>query len=69
MKKIVPEFLYYTMLSRDFYMKADAVALGAAQRTISLTSLREIEIEIPPYDVQEKIVKILKPYAVCRRHQ
>lgn len=61
-KKIVPEFLYYTMLSRDFYMKADAVALGAAQRTISLTSLREMEIEIPPYDVQEKIVKILKPY-------
>lgn len=43
-------------------MKADAVALGAAQRTISLTSLREMEIEIPPYDVQEKIVKILKPY-------
>ena len=45
--KIVPEFLYYTMLNRDFYMKADAAALGAAQRTISLTALRNMEIEIP----------------------
>lgn len=61
-KKIVPAFLYYTMLSRDFYMKADAVALGAAQRTVSLTSLRGMEIEIPPYDIQEKIVRIMKPY-------
>ncbi|NBJ92921.1 restriction endonuclease subunit S [Parablautia muri] len=61
-EKIVPEFLFYTMLNRDFYMKADAVALGAAQRTISLTALRGIEIEIPPYKMQEKIVNILKPF-------
>lgn len=61
-KKIVPRFLYYMMLSRDFYMKVDTVALGAAQRTISLTALRKMEIEIPPYNTQEKIVKILKPF-------
>ena len=61
-EKVVPEFLYYTMLSRDFYMKADAVALGAAQRTVSLTSLRAMEIDLPTIDVQEKIVSILRPY-------
>ena len=61
-QKIVPRFLYYMMLSRDFYMKADTVALGAAQRTISLTALRKMEMEVPPYNVQEKIVKILKPF-------
>ncbi len=61
-KKIVSRFLYYMMLSRDFYMKADTVALGAAQRTISLTALRKMEMEVPPYNVQEKIVKILKPF-------
>ncbi len=61
-KKIVSRFLYYMMLSRDFYMKADTVALGAAQRTISLTALRKMEIEVPSYDVQEKVVKILKPF-------
>ena len=61
-KKIVPALLYYIMLSKEFYMKADAVALGAAQRTISLTSLRKMEIKVPSYDIQEKIVKVLKPY-------
>ena len=60
--KIVPGFLYYTMLNRDFYMKADAVALGAAQRTISLTALRNMEIEIPHIEVQKKIVKVLSSY-------
>ncbi len=59
---IVPEFLYYTMLNREFYMKADAAALGAAQRTVSLTSLRAMEIGLPPINVQEKIVKVLKTY-------
>lgn len=61
-EKIIPEFLFYTMLSRDFYMKADAVALGAAQRTISLSALRSMEIEVPPCEIQKKIVNYLKPY-------
>ena len=60
--KIVPKFLYYTMLNRDFYMKADAAALGAAQRTISLTALRNMEIEIPHIEVQKKIAKVLSSY-------
>lgn len=61
-EKIMPQFLFYTMLSREFYMKADAVALGAAQRTVSLKALRGIEIEVPPLNIQRKIVKILKAY-------
>lgn len=61
-EKIIPRFLYYTMLSRDFYAKADAVAIGAAQRTVSLTSLRNIEIEVPSIECQNKIVDILSAY-------
>ena len=61
-KKILSSFLYYTMLSKDFYSKADAVALGAAQRTISLTSLRNIEIQVPPIQYQQKVVDILSSY-------
>ena len=61
-EKVEPAFLYYTMLSRDFYMKADAVALGAAQRTVSLTVLREMEIQLPDHDIQKKIVNVLRPY-------
>ena len=55
-------FLYYTMLSRDFYKQADAVALGAAQRTVSLTSLRNMEIELPPIETQKCIADILSAY-------
>lgn len=61
-KNIDPRFLYYTMLSRDFYMKADAAAIGAAQRTVSLTALRNIEITVPPIETQRRIADILSAY-------
>lgn len=61
-ERINPAFLYYTMLSRDFYAKADAAAIGAAQRTVSLTSLRGMEIELPPLKVQETIASKLSVY-------
>lgn len=61
-KKIVPAFLYYTMLGKDFYTKADAVAIGAAQRTVSLTSLRGMEITLPSFEIQEAIVSKLSAY-------
>ncbi len=55
-------FLYYTMKSRDFYMMADAAAIGAAQRTVSLTSLRNMEISVPPLKTQHRIASILSAY-------
>ena len=55
-------FLYYTMKSRDFYMMADAAAIGAAQRTVSLTSLRNMEISVPPLETQRRIASILSAY-------
>lgn len=61
-ERILPAFLYYTMLSRDFYSKADAAAIGAAQRTVSLNALRNMEIALPPISVQNSIVGILSAY-------
>ena len=55
-------YLYYVMLSRDFYMQADTVAIGAAQRTISLTALRNMEVELPPMEIQLRIATILSRY-------
>lgn len=60
--RIVPQFLYYTMLSRSFFAKVDAAAIGAAQRTVSLTALRNIEIEIPSLQEQKRIVDTLSAY-------
>ncbi|SCZ77404.1 restriction endonuclease subunit S [Pseudobutyrivibrio xylanivorans] len=61
-EKIVPRFLFYTMLTKDFYAKADAAAIGAAQRTVSLTALRNMEICIPDKIQQSKIVDTLADY-------
>lgn len=61
-EEIVPRFLFYTMLTRDFYAKADAAAIGAAQRTVSLTALRNMEIDIPAKELQCRIVDILSAY-------
>ena len=61
-EKVIPEFLYYTMLGNDFYAMADAAAIGAAQRTISLNSLRNMEISLPPISEQKKIVDQLSVY-------
>ena len=55
-------YLYYKMLSKDFYAMADAAAIGAAQRTISLTALRNMEITLPNIDIQRKIADILSKY-------
>ena len=55
-------FLYYTMLSRSFYAQADAYAVGAAQRTISLTSLRQMKIAVPTLDVQKKIADAISSF-------
>ena len=61
-KLIDPRFLYYTMLSRNFYEKADAAAIGAAQRTVSLNALRNITIDIPLLTEQRRISDILSAY-------
>lgn len=57
--KIVPQFLFYSLLSPQFYRKADVMAIGAVQRTISLTSLRNATIQLPSLKIQSKIVDML----------
>lgn len=56
------KYLYYILSSPDFYRKADLVALGAAQRTISLKNLRDMEVNLPPRPIQDKIASILSAY-------
>ena len=55
-------FLYYTMRGKDFYHRADAAAIGAAQRTISLSALKNLEIPLPPLPMQRRIADILSAY-------
>lgn len=61
-EKIFPAFLYYSMLTRDFYLQADSVAIGSAQRTITLTTLKNMKLSLPPLPVQKRIASILSAY-------
>lgn len=56
-----PEYLYYLMRSRQFYAWADSAALGAAQRTITLNSLRNKKIALPSLDDQAAIISKMQP--------
>lgn len=60
--KVLTAFLYYSLLNRDFYCRADAVAIGAAQKTITLNALRNLQIPLPNLETQERIVRMLEPY-------
>lgn len=60
--RIEPEYLYYSMKSRNFYHWADSVAIGAAQRTVTLGQLREKTIALPPFPVQSRIAGVLSAY-------
>lgn len=52
-------FLYYTMLNPQFYKLMDKLAIGCSQRTVTLDTLRNVEIELPDKSIQDKIVSVL----------
>ena len=63
---IAPRYLYHVMKSDAFYKKADAAAIGAAQRTISLSALNRMKISVPSLEVQERLVRVLDNFdAIC----
>lgn len=55
-------FLYFSMLNPAFYNAADNVAIGAAQKTITLAALRNLQIPLPPLPVQRRIADVLSAY-------
>lgn len=61
-EKIMPEYLYYLLMSPSSFHYIDSVAQGAAQRTLTLTQLRAMEVDIPSLDEQGRIVGILMAY-------
>ena len=59
---VEPAYIYYSMLSKAFFLQADAAAIGAAQRTISLSSLQNLTINLPDLPTQRRIASILSAY-------
>lgn len=61
-ERIDPRFLYYYMKNREFYLYTDSIAIGAAQRAITLKALRNTVIRLPSLDIQLEIVNLLSAY-------
>lgn len=59
---VEPAYMYYSMLSKAFFLQADAAAIGAAQRTISLSNLQNLTINLPDLPTQRRIASILSAY-------
>lgn len=58
-KNVNGKFLYYTMLNPHFYKIVDKLAIGCSQRTVTLDTLRNLEIKLPDRNIQDKIVAVL----------
>ncbi len=58
-KDLNGRFIYYTMLNPQFYKMVDKLAIGCSQRTVTLDTLRNIEIALPSIEIQNSVVEIL----------
>ena len=64
--KVLPEFLYYYLLSqRDTFIN-DGV--GGAQPNISGTYLKRFKIPLPPLETQKHIARVLEQADALRKH-
>lgn len=61
-KIVNPTYLYHLLRSETFYAVADILAVGSAQRTITLTALRRTKISLPDIKIQDRIGNILSDY-------
>jgi len=56
LSRIVSKFLFYGLSSEHIKIQSQAVATGTARKTISISSLRAFEIELPCIDEQIEII-------------
>lgn len=62
------DYLYYLLMSPVIKSQCDAVATGIAQKTVGLTSLRNMVVPLPPLAEQKRIVaKIEELLPLCER--
>ena len=61
-EKLDSTYLYYLLKDSSFYHWADAVAIGSAQRTVTLGQLRSKEVNLPDLETQRRIAGVLSAY-------
>lgn len=61
-EKLDSTYLYYLLKDSSFHHWADAVAIGSAQRTVTLGQLRSKEVDLPDLETQRRIAGVLSAY-------
>ena len=59
---LIPQYLYYWVLSYEGQKKIDAIAKGTAQKAVPIASIKMLELQLPPVKMQHHIVAILSAY-------
>jgi type I restriction enzyme S subunit len=59
---VIPKYLYHVLRSPDFLKQAHVVAVGAAQKTITLAALNRMKVPVPSLAEQARIVAILDKF-------
>ena len=57
-----PSFLYTWMCSNFGYQSMQNIAIGSAQKALTISALKDLSILVPPFDVQQHIATILSRY-------
>ncbi|MBU1180563.1 restriction endonuclease subunit S, partial [Patescibacteria group bacterium] len=60
--KVKPEFLFYLFQSPSIKKRIINYSKGSSQSAITIETLKEIELDFPPIEYQEKITDILSSY-------
>ena len=59
---LLPQYLYYWVLSYEGQKKIDAIAKGTAQKAVPIAAIKLLELRLPPIETQHQIVAILSAY-------
>ena len=59
---LLPQYLYYWVLSYEGQKKIDAIAKGTAQKAVPISSIKLLELNLPPIETQYRIIAILSAF-------
>lgn len=59
---VFPPYVLYWLRSNDCFNILNNIALGAAQKALTIVKLKEVEIPLPPLPTQHRIATILSRY-------
>ena len=57
--RVLPEYLKYYFLSKEFNIKKDSLCQGATMKALNDNGLKQIDIEVPSIEEQKRIVAIV----------